>query len=371
MTDTVSPPSDAQPLEGDAFSEAVRRLKEVAIQMRASPTWQEIVEPRDAVLARFRPIFAREHLPELTEGEFSPFLYFEHNHHWTGLHRQVNRICADMALLRRSLMVLLDEKRPIDERLDEVVEAVYGMGKGIITAVLTVGYPDRYGVWNATSEGGLVSLQLFPAFERGTSFGEKYAIINDLLTRLSKATGLDLWTLDAVFWHMSLPNEVPGGPIAEIAKPMVVSTPESPGMRFGLERHLHDFLFHNWRHTQLAAEWDIYSEKGSPDAGYEYPCPVGRIDLLARHRTEKKWLVIELKRENSSDTAVGQVLRYVGWVKRHLAEPGDEVLGLIIARSADQHLQYAIEPVSGLRAMTYEVEFRLADLPTTGGIAKS
>lgn len=143
MTDNVSPlapsPLDAQPVGGDAFTEAVRRLKEVAVQMRASPTWQEIVEPWDAVLARFRPIFAIEHLPELTEGEFSPFLYFEHNHHWTGLHRQVNRICGNMALLRQSLMVL-DEKRPIAARLDEVAEAVYGMGKGIITAILTVAY---------------------------------------------------------------------------------------------------------------------------------------------------------------------------------------------------------------------------------------
>lgn len=356
--------------EGDVFAEAVRRLKEAAIQMQASPLWQEIVQPRDVVLARFQPIFAIAHLPDLTEGEFSPFLYFDQNHHWTGLHRQVNRICGDMPLLRRSLATLLDEKRPIADRLDEVAEAVHGMGKAIITAILTVAYPGRYGVWNATSEAALVNLQLFPEFRRGTTFGEKYAHINEVLGRLANASGLDLWTLDAIFWHMSQVNEANDGRVREAAKSFVASTPEASGMGFGLERHLHDFLFHNWRHTQLAADWNIYSEKGSPEAGYEYPCPIGRIDLLARHKTEKKWLVIELKRDNSSDVAVGQVLRYVGWVRHHLAEPDDEVFGLIIARSVDQQLQYAIEPVPGLRAMTYQVEFKLDDLPRVGGVAK-
>ena len=45
------------------------------------------------------------------------------------------------------------KKRPIAERLDEVAEAVHGMGKAIITVILTVAYPDRYGVWNPTSGG--------------------------------------------------------------------------------------------------------------------------------------------------------------------------------------------------------------------------
>src|SRR5262249_35976603 len=32
-----------------------------------------------------------------------------------------------------------------------------------------------------------------------------------------------------------------------------------------------------------------------------------------------RWLVIELKREQSTGQTVGQLLRYVGWVRRHLA----------------------------------------------------
>lgn len=41
--------------------------------------------------------------------------------------------------------------------------------------------------------------------------------------------------------------------------------------------------------------------------------------------------MIELKRDKSSDAVVGQILRYMGWVQKHLAENGELVSGLIIA----------------------------------------
>ena len=111
--------------------------------------------------------------------------------------------------------------------------------------------------------------------------------------------------------------------------------------------------------TAIGKEWEIYSKPGDPDAGYEYVCDVGRIDFLAHHRSEKRWLVIELKRARSSDTAVGQALRYLGWVQNHLAEDGDTVEGLIIAAAGDQGLMYAVDAVPNLKFMTYEVDFRL------------
>jgi RecB family endonuclease NucS len=113
--------------------------------------------------------------------------------------------------------------------------------------------------------------------------------------------------------------------------------------RFGLERHLHEFLRDNWDH--ISNDWAIYSEPGDDEAGYEYPCNVGRIDLLARHKREGRWLVIELKREQSTDQTVGQLLRYMGWVKQHLAGNDKSVQGLIICRQADAAIQYALHAV--------------------------
>jgi hypothetical protein len=347
------------------FSAAVGRLRAAVAEIKVSPLWNEIVAPRESVLAQFQPIFSRTHIPQLTAEEFRPFLYFEHNHHWTGLYRQVNRITADMPALRQALLVLTDEDRPITARLDEVGDAIFGMGRGIITAILTVAFPEKYGVWNTVSQGGLVQLQLWPTFPRGMTFGSQYTAINEILLRLAGALDIDLWTLDALFWHLGKPGEMPKGALTVSEETPVVSPPldEPPLLGFGLERHLHQFLFDNWNQTSLGKEWALYTVPGDPEAGYEFACAAGRIDLLARHKTEKKWLVVELKRDATSDETVGQALRYMGWVQLNLAEPGEEVHGLIVAQAVDRLLAYAIAPVRNLTAMSYEVNFRLVAAP--------
>ncbi|MCJ7710816.1 MAG: hypothetical protein MUQ32_08285, partial [Chloroflexi bacterium] len=70
------------------------------------------------------------------------------------------------------------------------------------------------------------------------------------------------------------------------------------------------FLLDNWNSLEMAREWSIYSEPGDDERGYEYPTDVGKIDLLVKHRQEPRWLVIELKREQSADQTVGHV---PGW----------------------------------------------------------
>ncbi|HXP61857.1 MAG TPA: hypothetical protein VN829_15285 [Dongiaceae bacterium] len=102
---------------------------------------------------------------------------------------------------------MLDEKKSITTRWDSVIGMVRGMGRAIISANLVVAHPDRYGVWNNTSEAGLKTLGLWPDFGHGTSLGEKYAAVNRLLIRLAKDVGIDLWTLDAPF----LASEGEGG----------------------------------------------------------------------------------------------------------------------------------------------------------------
>jgi hypothetical protein len=46
-------------------------------------------------------------------------------------------------------------------------------------------------------------------------------------------------------------------------------------------------------------------------------------------------VVIELKKGRPSDQVVGQVLRYMGWVKKHLCTNGQAVKGLVICRDHD------------------------------------
>jgi RecB family endonuclease NucS len=117
-------------------------------------------------------------------------------------------------------------------------------------------------------------------------------------------------------------------------------------------------------HIDLSQHWDLFGREGDMRPGHEYHCPkVGAIDLLAKHKSENKWLVIEMKRDYSSDKVVGQVLRYMGWVKQNLAKDG-EVHGLIIGLFPDVKLEHALIPVPNLEFRRYKVSFSLEESVT-------
>lgn len=336
-----------------AYESALEHLKTIFARSLSEGELQDIIQARDDVLDRYAKIFAPANLAQLEEVDFRSFLYPENNHHWSGLYRQASSLTADMGALKKALSSLLDETRPLPERLDRAVGSVRGFGKALATAILLIVYPDRYGVWNSTSEAGLKALELWPDFDHGSTMGQKYEQINAILNSLAKDLGTDLWTIDALWWVLTQ-EEGEGedqGLVGELRD----------RLRFGLERHLHDFLRDNWELTELGREWDIYSEPGDDDAGYEYPTDVGKIDILAVHKSRPAWLVIELKRDQGADSAVGQLLRYMGWVSRHMAAPDDLVQGMIISRTVSKDILYALDAVGGdrIQVMQYEVNFNL------------
>jgi hypothetical protein len=315
--------------------------------------YDDVVAPREQVFAKYRPIFSCDHIPSLSRDEFTSFLYFENNRHWSGLNRRGVGAAANMDTLRQALGVLLDEGMPIRERFPEALDMVTGLGKGIATGILTVAYPDKYGVWNNTSEAALRQVGLWPSPEKGEGIGGRYEKVNNLLLRLSSDLGTDLWTLDALWWFLLEPPPSPELPPESEAGLVDASK------QFALERQLEEFLLENWDRTPLANEWAILSTRDEPEAGNQYPTDIGRIDILAKHKKEPRFLVVELKRNQSTDQTVGQALRYVGWVKKHLATEGQGVEALIIAHRAEKDAQYALSTLPNVKMMTYEVEFRL------------
>ena len=69
--------------------------------------------------------------------------------------------------------------------------------------------------------------------------------------------------------------------------------------------------------------------------------------------------MVELKRAQSSDDTVGQVLRYMGWVQEHMAAENGQVKGLIISHDWDKRLFYATKFLPDVDVMLYEVQFTL------------
>lgn len=340
--------------------QALSKLWKVMEQLDGIEELKKIVDAKKEVLARFQPIFSREHIPQLTEQEFHDFLLFKNNRHWSVLHKNVAKNCENMPLLRNALLELVNEEQPIESRFDQAVNIVPGMGKAITTAILLIAYPDKYGVWNRISEGGLKALDLWPNFDRGISIGKRYSEINKILLQLAKELNTDLWTLDALWWNLQ-PEPIERIEVEEDSLPSLDNHGQTIG--FGKEICLQAFLEANWDQVSLRKEWKVYSEDGGDAAGFQYPCGVGYIDILARSTNGKDWLVIELKRDKTSDATVGQVLRYMGWVKKKMAQPGEEVKGLIIARQTDESLLYALNATKDVDLQLYEVEFRLRPGP--------
>jgi len=130
---------------------------------------------------------------------------------------------------------------------------------------------------------------------------------------------------------------------------------------FALEKYLEDFIVTNFD-AIFKGKLELYRD---PDGviGQQYPTGVvGRIDILAVEPKTKNFVVIELKKGRKSDVVVGQILRYMGWIKEELCEENQDVKGLIICRDEDEKLKYALKPVqSFIDVRFYKVDFHLVD----------
>ena len=134
-------------------------------------------------------------------------------------------------------------------------------------------------------------------------------------------------------------------------------TIEDPSV-FALEKHLEDFLVQNWKSTELGKHYNIYEEDGEI-VGQQYPSDTGPIDILAISKDKKELLVVELKKGRIGDVVVGQVQRYMGYVKDELAEEDQKVRGVIIAFEDDTKIRRALSVAQNIDFYTYKVNFKL------------
>ena len=66
-------------------------------------------------------------------------------------------------------------------------------------------------------------------------------------------------------------------------------------------------------------------------------------------------VVIELKVSKGYDRVVGQLLRYVNWVKLNLADKGQRVRGIIICRSMTDDLRLACAGIPDVELYEYQM----------------
>ena len=134
-------------------------------------------------------------------------------------------------------------------------------------------------------------------------------------------------------------------------------TIENPSI-FALEEHLEDFLVQNWKSTELGKHYNIFEEDGEI-VGQQYPSDTGPIDILAISKDKKVLLVVELKRGRASDVVIGQIQRYMGYVKEELAEVDQTVRGAIIAFEDDIKIHRALLVAPNIDLYNYKIHFKL------------
>lgn len=117
------------------------------------------------------------------------------------------------------------------------------------------------------------------------------------------------------------------------------------------EKQLEDFIEANLELVEPRLR--LYIDD-SGNKGRQYPTDVGNIDLLCV-RPNGDFVVIELKKGRTSDKVVGQISRYMGWVKQSLA--GDRnVYGIIITHEFDEKLKYAVMANDKLSIKYYRIK---------------
>ncbi|KKS81877.1 MAG: hypothetical protein UV58_C0015G0011 [Candidatus Wolfebacteria bacterium GW2011_GWC1_43_10] len=151
---------------------------------------------------------------------------------------------------------------------------------------------------------------------------------------------------------------------AEEAEPTIkpFSTPSEeagdPSL-FYMESQLEDFLVENWDKTEFGNKYDLIEEDGEL-VSQQFRTDIGIIDILAKDRKTGQYVVIELKKNQTSDDTVGQLTRYMGWLEEHKTG-GEPTKGIIIAGHYDQRLYYALRILKDVEIYLYQVDFKLRE----------
>lgn len=249
-------------------------------------------------------------------------------------------------------------KPPVWKMVKEAVEALGGTTTNIAVRDWIL---KRYPGTNATTIGCQIAVCTvnhssrihYPENQKPRKADAQY----DILFR--PATGALEWYDPAEHGQWEIAELEDGKLVArEITKEIDPIDPVESGKSFAAEHHLRDFLAKNLHVIEDGLQ--LYVDEGGT-VGVEYKTPMGRMDLLT---VDKKGglLIVELKVERGPDEVCGQIMRYYGWVKRHIAN-GKTVRGLIIAQHISERIRYALADVPGITAREYKLHLTLADVP--------
>lgn len=134
----------------------------------------------------------------------------------------------------------------------------------------------------------------------------------------------------------------------------------APGSsEFLLEKDLQRYLAENLECIESGLR--LYEDEDL--RGIEFEAGGGRrIDILAIDRTGA-FVVLELKVSRGYDRVIGQLLRYMNWVRRELADPGQRVRGVIVCRTMSEDLRLACASIKDVELCEYKLSVTVSKVP--------
>jgi hypothetical protein len=140
----------------------------------------------------------------------------------------------------------------------------------------------------------------------------------------------------------------------EITKGDLKNSNEENGNEFAYEKDLQNFLAKNL--SLIEHGLTLYIEEDI--TGIEFPVGSRFIDILAIDK-DNNYIVIELKVSRGYDRVVGQILRYMAWIRKNQAEENQKVRGIIIAREISDDLLLACSETKNVELYEYNLSVSL------------
>lgn len=165
------------------------------------------------------------------------------------------------------------------------------------------------------------------------------------------------YQLDSSHFRLYLPQNDPS-PIYDksaTSKPEAELEEEQPSLNeFAYEKDLQNFLAKNL--YVIEPNLRLYEEDGIK--GIEFPAGGRFIDLLAIDKNNN-YVIIELKVSKGYDRVVGQLLRYMAWIKNNHADTNQGIRGIIIARDISDDLKLACSELKNIELHEYQLSINL------------
>ena len=136
---------------------------------------------------------------------------------------------------------------------------------------------------------------------------------------------------------------------------------EENGSEFAYEKDLQNFLTKNL--SLIEPGLSLYMEEEI--SGIEFPAGNRSIDILAID-SKNNYVVIELKVSRGYDRVVGQILRYMAWIRKNHAEECQKVRGIIIAREISDDLLLACSGTTNVELYEYNLSITLNKIEKQG-----